>query len=192
VENCLAQVAELYSQLNHVQPRLYFIDDGIARTRGTVERVENGVRQITAALPTVKVPTSNAWKFHKEWAGSDGIIEVAVSEEGYGIRVQQTWTGGDGGMSGSIALTTVPYEDIGNVELDAPKRSGDRVWTVRVDSAANPFPEKWTSPERKSARGVFHAVNYETTANFVYLDFSNPAEARDAYVYFLYHQDLGR
>jgi hypothetical protein len=192
VENCLAQVAKLYSQLNHVHPQLYFIDDGITRTRSTVARIENGVRQITAALPTVKLPTSNAWKFHKEWAGSDGIIEVAVSEERSGVRVQQTWTGGDGGMRGSVALTTVPYEDIGNIELDAPTRNGDRAWTVRVGSAGSPFAETWTSPERKTARGFLRAVDYETTGNFVYLDFSNLAEAQDAYLYFLYHQELGR
>jgi hypothetical protein len=192
VENCLAQVAKLYSQLNQVHPRLYFIDDGIARTRSTVARAENGVRQITAALPTVKLPTSNAWKFHREWAGSDGIIEVAVSEQGSGVRVQQTWTGGDGGMRGLVVLTTVPYEDIGSVELDGPGRSGGRAWTVRVGSAGSPFPETGTSPERKTAKGFLRAVNYETTANFVYLDFSNPAEAQDAYVYFLYHQELER
>jgi hypothetical protein len=192
VENCLAQLARLYSQLNHVHPQLHFIDDGIARTRSTVEQVETGVRQITATLPTVKLPTTNAWKFHTEWAGSDGVIEVAVSEEGSGVRVQQTWTGGDGGMRGSVTLTTVPYEDIGNVELAQPTRSADRTWTVRVSSAGNPFPERWTSPERKTVRGLLRAVNYETTTNLVYLVFSNPAEAQDAYTYFLYHQELGR
>jgi hypothetical protein len=191
VEDCLAQVTRLYSQLNHVHPQLSFIDDGIARTRNTLERVENGVRLITAALPTVKLPTSDAWKFHREWAGSDGIIEVAVSEQGYGVRVQQTWTGGDGGMTGSVALTTVPYRDIGNVEIDAPTRSGEREWTVRL-AAGTPFPETWTSPERHTARGFLRPVNYETTANFVYLDFTNPAEAQDAFLYFLYHQELGR
>jgi hypothetical protein len=192
VENCLAQVAKLYSELNHPHPQLSFIDDGIARTRSTVEGVDNGVRQITAALPTVKLPTNNAWKFHKEWAGSDGIIEVAVSEVGSGVRVQQTWTGGDGGMRGLVVLTTVPYEDIGDVELDGPGRSGGRAWTVRVGSAGSQFRETGTSPERQTAKGLLRAVNYETTVNFVYLDFSNPAEAQDAYVYFLYHQELGR
>ena len=192
VENCLAQVARLYGQLNQVHPQLSFIDDGIARTRSTVARAENGIGQITAALPTVKLPTSNSWKFHREWAGSDGIIEVAVSEVGSGVRVQQTWTGGDGGMRGLVVLTTVPYEDIGDVELDGPGRSGGRAWTVRVGSAGSPFPETGTSPERKTAKGLLRAVNYETTVNFVYFDFSNPAEAQDAYVYFLYHQELGR
>lgn len=80
VENCLAQVAKLYSQLNHGHPQLHFIDDGIARASSGVSQVENTVHQITATLPTVKLPTSNAWKFHTEWAGSDGIIEVASSQ----------------------------------------------------------------------------------------------------------------
>jgi len=192
VENCLAQVAGLYSQLNQVNPQLHFIDGGIARTHGTVEQAENGVRQITATLPTVKLPTNNAWEFHTEWAGSDGIIEVTVREEESRVTVQQTWTGGDGSMRGSVGLTTVPYEDIGNVDLDAPTRRGDSEWTVRLDSAGSPFRETWTAPERKTAKGILRAVNYETTANFVYLVFNNPAEAQDAYVYFLYHQELGR
>jgi hypothetical protein len=192
VENCLAQVAGLYSRLNQVNPQLHFIDDGIARTYSTVAQAENGVRQITATLPTVKLPTNQSWKFHKEWAGSDGIIEVTVREGESGVTVQQTWTGGDGGMRGSVALTTVPYEDIGNVEPDPPTRSGDSAWTVRVGSAGNPFRETWTAPERKTAKGSLRAVNFETTANFVYLVFNNPAEAQDAYVYFLYHQELGR
>jgi hypothetical protein len=192
VENCLSQVATLYSQLNHVKPQLHLIDDGIARTRSMVEQAKSGVRQITAYLPTIKLPTSNAWKFHTEWAGSDGIIEVAVSEEGSGVRVQQTWTGGDGGMRGLVALTTVPYGDIANVEVDAPTRRGDSEWTVRVGSAGSPFRETGTAPERKTAKGFLRAANYETTANSVYLVFNNPAEAQDAYVYFLYHQELGR
>jgi len=192
VENCLAHVAGLYSQLNQVNPQLHVIDDGIARTYSTVAQAENGVRQITATLPTVKPPTNNAWKFHTEWAGSDGIIEVAVSEEGSGVRVQQTWTGGDGGMRGLVALTTVPYEDIGNLEIDAPTRSGDSEWTVRVGSAGSPFRETGTAPERKTDKGFLRAANYETTVNSVYLVFNNPAEAQDAYAYFLYHQELGR
>jgi len=192
VENCLEQVAGLYSQLNHANPRLHFIDDGITRTHSRVAQAEYGVRQITATLPTVKLPMNHAWKFHKEWAGSDGIIEVTVSEEESGVTVQQTWTGGDGGMRGAVGLTTVPYEDIGNVDLDAPTRRGDSEWTVRLGSAGSPFRETWTAPERKTAKGFLRAVNYETTANFVYLVFNNPADAQDAYVYFLYHQELGR
>ena len=192
VENCLAQLAKLYSQLNRVHAQLHFIDDGIARTRSSVAEVENGLRQITATLPTVKLPTSDAWKFHSEWAGSDGIIEVAVSEVESGVRVQQTWTGGDGSMRGSVALTTVPYQDIGNVELEPPTSSGDRAWLVCVRSAGSPFPETWTSPERKTARGSLRAVNYDTAANVVYLVFSHRGEAQDAYAYFVYHHELGR
>jgi len=71
-------------------------------------------------------------------------------------------------MRGSVALITVPYEDIGNVELDPPTRSGVGAWTVRLRSAGNPFPETWTSPERKTAKGALGAA------------------------YFLYHQELGR
>ena len=192
VRDCLLQVAKLYSQMGHVHPQLHFIDDGIVRTRTAITQAENNVRAITAILPSVKVPTSNAWMFHTEWAGSDGIIQVLVKEAGSGVSVQQTWTGGDGGMTGAVALTMIPYEDIGSIELERPNKSGDKAWTVRVQSADIPFSETWSCPERKTARGVFHAVNDRTTQRFVFLAFSNPAEAQDAYAYFLYHQELGR
>ena len=192
VRDCLAQVAKLYGQLSHLNPQLHYIDNGMARTRNAVTRAESNVREITAVLPSVRLPTSNAWMFHTEWAGSDGIIQVAVKEAGSGVAVEQTWAGGDGSMTGTDALTMVPYKDIGSVELVPPTRSPDKAWTVRVQSTDTPFPETWSCPERKTARRVLRAVNYRTTQHFVYLVFGNAAEAQDAYAYFLYHQQLGR
>jgi hypothetical protein len=192
IRDSLEQVAKLYSQLAHVHPQAHFIDDRIVRTRTAVAQAENNVPKITAVLPSVKLPTSNAWMSHTEWAGSDGTIQVTVTETGSWALVQQTWTGGDGRMTGTVVLTTIPYEDVANVELEPPTRSGDNTWTVRIHSAGSLFPETWSSPERKTARGVFRAVKYRTTTNFVYLVFTNAAEAQDAYAYFRYHQELGR
>lgn len=190
--DCLVQVAKLYSQLSHLSPNLHFINDEMVPTRTAVTRAEDHVREITAVLPSVRLPTSNAWMFHTEWAGSDGIIQVAVKEAGSGVSVERTWTGGDGGMTGTDVLTTVPYKDIGSVELADPTRTSDKTWTVRVHSASASFAETWSCPERKTARRVLRAVNFTTTQHFVYLSFNNAAGAQDAYAYFLYHQELGR
>jgi hypothetical protein len=51
-------------------------------------------------------------------------MEVVIMESGPGISVQQTWKGGDGSMSGILILTTIPYDDIGNIELVPPSPIG--------------------------------------------------------------------
>jgi hypothetical protein len=192
VKNGLVQVSKLHSLLGHFQPQLHLIDDGIVRTRTAVTEAENHVGEIAALLPRVKLPTSTAWMDHTEWAGSDGSIKVAVKEVGSGVSVQQTWTGGDGRMTGAVALTMIPYRDIGDVELGTPTRSGDQVWTVRVRSGDTSFSEALACPERKTAKAVFRAVHDSTMQQFVYLVFNDPAQAQDAYAYFLYHQEVGR
>lgn len=192
IRDSVQQVAEIYSQLVRVQPQLHFIDNQITRTRTAVEEAESNVPKITAVLPNVKLPANHAWMSHEEWAGSDGIIKIEVTEGGSAVLVEQTWTGGDGSMTGTVALTTIPYENIGNVALEPPLRDRDDAWTVRIESASGSFPETWSSPERKTAKGVFRAVNYKTTKSVVYLVFTSRAEAHDAYTYFRYHQELGR
>jgi hypothetical protein len=192
VRDSRVQVAKLSSQLTHPNPYLHFIDDELVRTRTAVTRAENLVRELTAVLPTVKLPASNAWMIHTEWAGSDGTIQVAVKEAGSGVSVERTWTGGDGSMTGTAVLTTVLYKDIGSVELVAPTRNGDKAWTVRVQSGDAAFAETWNSPERQTAGRIIQALNLSTTQRFVYLSFNDPAGAQDAYAYFLYHQELGR
>lgn len=194
IRGSVQQVAAIYSQLVRVQPQLHFVDNQIARARTAVEEAESNVPKITAVLPNVKLPTNHAWMSHEEWAGSDGIIiiKIEVTEGRRTVLVEQTWTGGDGSMTGTVALTTIPYENIGNVALEPPLRDHDDAWTVRVESAGGSFPETWSSPERKTAKGVFRAVNYKTTKSVVYLAFTSRAEAHDAYAYFRYHQELGR
>jgi hypothetical protein len=192
IRDSVQQVAEIYSQLVRLQPQLHFIDNQIVRTRTAVEESESNVRKITAVLPNVKLPTNHGWMSHEEWVGSDGIIKIEVTEARSAVLVEQTWTGGDGSMTGTVALTTISYENIGNVALEPPLRDHDDAWTVRVESAGGSFPETWSSPERKTAKGVLHAVNYKTTKSVVYLVFTSRAEAHDACAYFRYHQELGR
>jgi hypothetical protein len=69
---------------------------------------------------------------------------------------------------------------------------GDETWTVFVESGRSSFPETMTSPLRKTLKRVLPAVNLTSERSFVYFAFRNPAEAQDAYAYFLYHQELGR
>ena len=71
--------------------------------------------KITAVLPGVKLPTSKTWMSQTEWAGSDGSIQIAVTETESRISIQRTWTGGDGSMTGAVIVTLVPYNDIGSV-----------------------------------------------------------------------------
>src|SRR6266852_4446231 len=57
--------------------------------------------------------------------------------------------------------------------------------------ARRPFPQTVNSPQHKIARSLLPVVNYTTTERAVYFAFLNSAKARDAYAYFLYHQQLG-
>lgn len=196
VQDALEIVSKLYSQLYrqlaHARPQLQFIERVIAQANAAVAQAENNVPKITAALPSVKLPTSNAWMSHTEWAGSDGTIQVVVEETGSGTSVHQTWTGGKGSMTGTVMVTTIPFEDIRSVDVEPPTRGGDNTWTVRVQSALTSFPQTVTSPQRKTARGLLNAFNYKTTESVVYLVFLNSAEAQDAYAYFQYHKQLRR
>ena len=74
---------------------------------------------------------------HTERAGSEGTVQVAISETGSGVAVEQSWTGGNGSMTGTFVLTIIPYKDVGNVQLRAPTRSDDNRWTIRLESAGN-------------------------------------------------------
>jgi hypothetical protein len=117
---------------------------------------------------------------------------MEVTERGSGASVQQTWTGGDGSMAGTVTVTTIPFDDIGKVELRPGMEEGDETWTVFVESGRSFFPEMTTSPLRKTLKRVLPAVNLTSERSFVYFAFRNPIEAQDAYAYFLYHQELGR
>ena len=109
-----------------------------------------------------------------------------------GVSVQQTWTGGDGSMTGTVIVTRIPYSDIGKIDFAPPTGKGDDTWTLRVHSASTLFLQTVDSPERKTARATFPAIHDTTTESFVCFIFANSAEAQDAYAYFLYHKQLRR
>jgi len=192
IRDALQQVSKLYSQLARAPAEVHYMSEEIAQTGKVIRQAENDLPKITASLPTVKLPTSTTWMFHTERAGSEGTIEVEVTERGSGVSVQQTWTGGDGSMAGTVTVTTIPFGDIGKVELRSRMQNGDETSTVFVQSGRNFFPETLNSPLRNTPKRVLPAVNLTTTRSFVYFAFRNPAEAQDAYAYFLYHKQLGR
>jgi len=192
VRYALEQVIKSYAQLARAEPPLHFIQREIAQTKPAIAQAEKQVPQLTAALPSVRLPTDKSWMSQKDNAGSDGTIETRVSETGSGVFVQRSWAGGDGSMTGTVIITALPYNDISTVELIAPWSGSDPVWRVRVYAAREPFAQQIDSPVRKTARAGFPAVHHTTTESSVYFAFPNSAQAHDAYAYFLYHRQLGR
>lgn len=191
IRDALQQVSKLNSRLAQPNPSVYFIRTKAAQTDREVVLAGNNVPKITGILPSVKLPASNAWMSYTEAAGSDGTIRVEVAEVGVGVSVQQSWTGGDGAMTGTEIVTIVPFDDIKSIDFHGPVGTGVGTWAVVVESAHGSFPETVDSPLRQRATRVFPAVHITTTTNSVYFSFADPAEARDAYAYFLYHQQLG-
>jgi hypothetical protein len=192
IRDALQQVSKLSSQLARVHPQLQFIKLGIAKAQPEITRAEKDTPKITAILPSVKLPSSKIWMSQTENAGRDGIKEIAITEIGSGVSVQESWTGGDGSMNGTVILTTIPYDDIGTIDLVPPMPSYDDTWTVRVHAGRAPFCQKIDSPQRRTIKATFPAVNYATTENSVYFVFPNSVDAQDAYAYFLYHKQRGR
>jgi hypothetical protein len=192
IRDALQRVSKLSSQLARVHPQLQVIKLEIAKAQPEIARAEKEAPKITAVLPSVKLPSSKIWMSQTENAGRDGTKEIAITEIGSGVSVQERWTGGDGSMTGTTIVTTIPYDDIGNVDFVAPTPTYDETWTVRVHANLAPFPQKIESPLRRTIRGTFPAVNYATTENSVYFVFPNSPEAQDTYAYFLYHKQLGR
>jgi hypothetical protein len=90
-----------------------------------------------------------------------------------------------------VTVTTIPFDDIGKIELEPPLEKGDEMWTVSVQSSRNLFPETMSSPVRNAPKRVLPAVNLTTARSLVYFTFRNFAEAQDAYAYFLYHKQRG-
>jgi hypothetical protein len=192
IRDALQRVSKLSSQLARVHPQLQFIKLESAKAQAEIAQAEKDLPKITAVLPSVKLPSSKIWMSHTENEGKDGIKETAVREIGSGVSVQERWTGGDGSMTGTIILTIIPYDDVGNIDLVPPRATYGDTWTVRVHAARAPFPQKIDSPQRRTIKATFPAVNYTTTENSVYFVFANSPDAQDAYAYFLYHKQLGR
>jgi hypothetical protein len=192
IRDALERVSKLSSQLARVHPQLRLLKVEIAKAQPEIAQAEKDAPKITAVLPSVKLPSSKTWMSQTENAGRDGTKEIAITEIGSGVSVQEKWTGGDGSMTGTTILTTVPYDDIGTIDLVRPMPTYDNTWTVRLHAGRAPFPQKIDSPQRRTIKATFPAVNYATTQNSVYFVFPDSSDAQDAYAYFVYHKQLGR
>jgi hypothetical protein len=192
IRDALQQVSKLAGQLARPTNQVHYLGEEFARIGKVVGQAEKDLPKMEASLPSVKLPASTRWMFHTERAGSDGTILVEFTESGSGISVQQTWTGGDGGMAGTVSVTTIPFHNIARVELRPPMTKGGETSTVFVQAGGDSFPETVSSPVRHWARRILPAVNLTTTKSFLYFTFRDPADAQDAYTYFLYHQQVGR
>jgi len=192
IREALQQISRISSQLARAPNDVHYISEEIARLGKVVRQTEKDLPKIAASLPTVRLPTSNTWMFHTEGAGTDGTIQVEVAESALGVSVQQTWTGGDGTMAGTVIVTTIAFDNIGKVEFRPRMEKGDETSTVFVQSGRDFFPETINSPVRHSPKRMLPAVNLTTTSSSLYFTFRDRADAQNAYAYFLYHQEVGR
>jgi hypothetical protein len=197
VQNCLKQVrssmqdiARFHDRLSRLPGQQNYLSQELALITPGVTRAESESQSVTAAMPTVRLPASNDWMSHSERAGRDGTIEVKVTEMGSSVWIQQHWEGGDGSMSGTRIITIVPYQDIGKLDVEGPRIGNGQRWTLLIQPInANGFPQSVTSPERTTATRTYRAVNLKTSEEFVYLEFSSPTDAQEAYAFFLYHKE---
>jgi hypothetical protein len=192
VRNSMEDVARFYDKLSRLPAEPDYLGQELARLTPGVNEVESAFPKVRALLPSVKLPVSKDWMFHTEAAGSEGTVNVTITEMGSSVWVRQNWTGGDGSMSGTEIITIVPYLDIGDLEMRVPAWGNGQRWSLSVQSAnPNGFPQSVKSPERTTAARTYRAVDLKTSEKFLYLEFSNPSDAQDAYTYFLYHKERG-
>jgi hypothetical protein len=193
VRNSMQNVARFYDRLSRLPGQQNYLAQEMALVIPGVTRAQSAVPAVRAILPSVKLPVSKSWMTHTEQAGKDGTINVTVAEVGSSAWIQQNWTGGDGSMTGTKIITIVPYQDIGTIDIEVSRWERNPHWTVRIHPAnSNGFPQSVTSPERVTAKRTYRAVDLKTTEGFLYLEFTDPTDAQDAYAFFLYHKERGR
>jgi hypothetical protein len=192
VRSSMQDVARFYDKLSRLPTERIYLSQLLARLTPGVNQAENAVPIVRRILPTVKLPVNKDWMTHTEPAGAEGMVDVTVTELGSSAWVRQSWTGGDGSMTGAKFITIVPYQDIGSVDIEFSPFGDDQRWIVRIRPAdPNGFPQTVTSPQRITRKHTYPAVNLKTTEGFLYLQFSDPRKAQDAYAFFLYHKQRG-
>lgn len=192
VRNSMQDVARFYEKLARLPAEHHYLDQELARLAPGVHQAQSSVSRVKAVLPSVKLPFRKDWMTHTEAAGSDGTINVSITEIGPSASVQQNWTGGDGRMSGTEIVTIVPYQDIGDLNIRVLNWGTGQRWSLSIQPAnTNGFTQSIESPERRTAKRTYPAVDVKTSEKFLFLEFSNPVDAQDAYAYFLYHKQRG-
>jgi hypothetical protein len=192
VRKSMQEVARFYDKLSRLPAEGNYLSQELARLTPGVNQAESAIPKVTAILPTVKLPANKDWMTQTEFAGRDGTINVKVAEIGSSAWVEQSWTGGDGSMTGTKIITIVPYQDIGALDIWMPHLGNDQRWTLHIQPAnRNGFRQSVTSPERVTSKRTYPAVNLKTSGESVYLEFSDTREAQEAYAFFLYHKQRG-
>jgi len=192
VRKSMQDVARFYDKLSRLPAESTYLNQVLAILAPGVNQAESALPKVTAILPNVKLPVSTYWMIHTESGGSDGTIDVAVREFDSSAWVQQSWTGGDGSMTGTEVITIVPYQDIGPLDIWIQHWGNQRRWTLCIHPAnSKRFLQSITCPERHTAKRTYPAVDLKTTEGSLYLDFSNMSDAQDAYTFFLYHKERG-
>jgi hypothetical protein len=192
VRNSIQDVARFYDKLSRLPAEGNYLNQELARLTPGVNQAASAIPKVTAILPTVKLPASKDWMTQNEFAGRDGTINVRVTEIGSSAWVEQSWTGGDGSMTGTKIITIVPYQDIGSLDIWMPHLGNDQRWTLHIQPAnRNGFRQSVTSPERVTSKRTYPAVDLKTSGESVYLEFSNSRDAQEAYAFFLYHKERG-
>jgi len=192
VRKSMQDVARFYDKRSRLPAERTYLSQVLAIVAPGVNQAENALPKVTAILPTVKLPASTNWMIHTESGGSDGTINVAVKEIDSSAWVQQSWTGGDGSMTGTKVISIVPYQDIGPLDIWMRHWGKDPRWTLCIHPAnSKRFLQSLTSPERHTAKRTYPAVDVKTTEGALYLEFSNASDAQDAYAFFLYQKQRG-
>ena len=192
VRTSLQGVSRFCDQASRLRDQPAFLNQLLKDLKVSVRRAEDAGPQVRAVLPNVKLPARTSWMSHTEQEGREGTLAVTVAEAeaGDAASVRQVWSGGDGSMTGTDVVTIVPYQNIGAISV-WPQTAGLGVgWVVQIEASdLRGFAQRFTSPERVTATRTFAAVDLETSERFVFLTFSAPDEAQDAYTFFLYHQE---
>lgn len=192
VRDAMQGVARFYDKLSRRPTQYSYLTQELALLTPHVDQAESAVSKVTRMLPSVKLPSNKDWMSYSEVAGNEGTITHTVTEIGESAWVQESWTGGDGSMSGTNIITIVPYQSIGTLEVWATSFGTEPRWTLHIQSANhNGFPQSIVSPERATPKRTYPAVNLKSTDESVYLDFTNSAELENAYAFFLYHKQRG-
>jgi hypothetical protein len=190
VRNSMEDVARFYDKLSKLPAQRGYLAAELAILTPGANRAIRAAPQVIASLPSVKLPRDSSWMSYSESGGKEGTIAVRVTEVGSSAWVQQAWSGGDGSMTGTNVITIVPFQDIGPVNVRISP-VGAR-WTVSIESASsNGFPQTIKSPLRTTAARTYPEVDANSNAHSVYLEFTDPQQAQDAYAYFLFHKQRG-
>lgn len=192
VRDSMQGLARFYDKLSRLPGEGNYLAQELALLTPGVNQAETVVPKVRAILPSVRLPVSKDWMTHTEAAGREGTVNVTITEMGSNAWVRQNWTGGDGSMSGTEIVTIIPYQDIGDLNMRMLDWGTGQRWSLCIQPAnLNGFPQSVKSPDRTTAKRTYPAVDIKTSEEFLFLEFSNPSEAQDAYAYFLYHKQRG-